>query len=77
MASRISLMHEIAELDLQLSKGGGRHPPQEQASTLNRCAEILDSAEGDDEYAICQAINYLIRKHDLHPSCGWPEAFSH
>jgi len=77
MASRLNLMREIAELDLQLSKRGGQHPPQEQASTLNRCAEILDGAEEDDEYAICQAINYLLRKHHVHPSRDWPEALSH
>jgi hypothetical protein len=77
MASRVNLMREIAELDLQLSKSRGDHPQREQTSTLNKCAEILDSAEEDDEYAICQAIHYLMRKHHLQPSGGWPDAYSH
>jgi hypothetical protein len=76
MANRVTLMREIAELDLQLSKCGD-HLPQEQASTLNKCAEILDSADEDDEYAICQAIHYLMRKHHLQPTSAWPDAFSH
>lgn len=76
MASRVNLMREIAELDLQLSTCGNRLP-QTQASTLSKCAEILDNAEEADEYAICQAIHYLMRKHHLQPSGGWPDAFSH
>jgi hypothetical protein len=75
MANRVNLMREIAELDLQLSKCGD-HRPQEQA-TLSKCAEILDSADEDDEYAICQAIHYLMRKHHLQPTGSWPDAFSH
>lgn len=77
MASRVILMREIAELDLQLSKGRGDHLQREQTSTLNKCAEILDSAEEDDEYAICQAIHYLMRKHHLQPTGGWPDALNH
>lgn len=76
MASRVNLMREIAELDLQLSKCRGTHLQREQTSTLNKCAEILDSAEKDDEYAICQAIHYLMRKHHLQPSGGWPDALN-
>ena len=72
MASRANLMREIAELDLQLSKSGRDHLPQAQTSTLNRCAEILDNAEEGDEYAICQAIRHLMRKHHLQPSGPWP-----
>ena len=75
MASRVNLMREIAELDLQLSKCPGDHLQQEQTSTLHKCAEILDSAEEDDEYAICQAIHYLMRKHHLQPTGGWPDAY--
>jgi hypothetical protein len=77
MASRVNLMREIAELDLQLSKCHGDHRQLEQTSTLNKCAEILDSAEEDDEYAICQAIHYLMRKHHLQPTGGWPDAYGH
>jgi hypothetical protein len=77
MANRVNLMRKIAELDLQLSKCHGEHPPQEQMSTLDKCAEILDSADEDDEFAICQAIHYLMRKHHLQPTGGWPDAFNH
>jgi hypothetical protein len=77
MANRVSLMREIAELDLQLSKSRGGHLQREQTSMLNKCAEILDSAEEDDEYAICQAIHYLMRKHHLQPTGGWPDALNH
>lgn len=72
MVSRFNLMHQIAELDQQLSRSGAGRLPQEQTRTLRRCAEILDSAGEDDEYAICQAIHYLMRKHDLHPMADWP-----
>lgn len=56
-------MHLIAELDTELSKAS-LHPGQKH-SALPRCAEILDSADDDDEKIIYQAIHCLLRKHGL------------
>lgn len=77
MATRVNLMIQIAELDLQLSKAGGEWGTQQQANTLHRCAEILDSAEEADEDAISRAVHCLMRKHQLHPTAHWPDAYNH
>lgn len=72
MASRFSLMQQIAELDRQLSKRGAHPSLREQSKAMKRFAEILDSAEDADEFTICQAIHFLMRKHDLQPTTDWP-----
>src|ERR1700741_2719204 len=67
MHSRDLLMHQIAELDLHLSKGGTKSSWQ-QRGLLIRFEEILAGDCKEDKYVICQAIHYLMRKHDMKPT---------
>ena len=66
MTTQNQLLDRIAELDTQLSCEATLRRWIELLA-LDRCAAILDAASAADERPVCQALDMLMKRHDLRP----------